>query len=103
MNADTILPGLNNMIGCRRHYHMFEMRMGSGYGPPFLNGDYPLLDDQDRVGELGMGVASAKMRIKKGETAARIRLGISLSQLNDAQLANAETASVRKDEGNERA
>ena len=31
--------------------------MGSGYGPPFLNGDYPLRDDEDQVGELGMGVA----------------------------------------------
>lgn len=50
-----------------------------------------------------MGVALAKNRIAKGETSARIRLGISLSRLNDLQLANAETASVRKDEGNERA
>lgn len=45
----------------------------------------------------------AKKMIRKGVAYARIRLGISLSQLNDAQLAYAETASVREDEGNERA
>ena len=50
-----------------------------------------------------MGVAIAKKRVREGEAYARIRLGISLSQLNDAQLAYAETASVREDESNERA
>lgn len=65
LNADTILPGLNNMIGRRRHDHIFEVRMSLGHGPPFLNGAYPLLDDRNRVGELGMGVAIAKKGLGK--------------------------------------
>lgn len=103
MNADTISPGLNNIIGHPRHNHMVDMRMRLGYDPTFLNGDYPLRDDSDQEVELGTGVASAKARIKKGETSTWMRLGICLSQLNHAWLANAETESVRKDESNERA
>lgn len=91
------------MIGHRRHFRTLEMRMMLGCGPAFFNGGYPSLDYRDQVGELGMGVAIAKKRVREGEAYARIRLGISLSQLNDAQLAYAETASVREDESNERA
>ena len=59
-NADIILPGLNDMIADRRNYHVFEMRMMLDYGPAFLNGDNPLLEYRNQIGELGMGVARTK-------------------------------------------
>ncbi|MCH7910530.1 MAG: hypothetical protein IIB38_13060 [Candidatus Hydrogenedentes bacterium] len=63
INADIILPGLNDMMRDRRNYHIFEMRMILDYGPPFLNGTYPLLEYRNQAGKLGMGVATAKLEL----------------------------------------